>query len=167
MGNFVAGRLYTITKIGTVGAGNLSTNLAEWSALGVEGAIYPGKQFICAQAPADQHTQADAYAIEHYSIGDYFDCTVPGESVPNANLINLKNQTLASGEHSTTANPDVLPVSKFFTKKDDPGVLEKLIPEADFWTDGKLKLQGTLHPDFQDLVGGAVLGRISKWTIFT
>ena len=152
MGSFVQGKLYTITAIGT----GLSTNLSEWSLLGVEGHPYPGKQFICQQAPADQTTNLTAYAMEHYSIGEFFDCLAPGQSISNADRLNLRNQTLPTGATHSTANPEDLPVSRFYTSKVDPANLFELIENVDFWERGKIQLAGPLHPDFSDLVGGVV-----------
>lgn len=157
LGSLVKDKMYTITQVGTV-----SANGSEWSSIGVTGIPYVGQQFICSKAPADQTTVADAFALEHWSIGDRLTHNVPENFSANIGgipaRINLKNQTLPSGEGSTTLDPNSadLPVSQFYTKKVDTANLSDLITNADFWSDGHLQLTGPLHPDFSDVTGGAV-----------
>ena len=157
LGSLVQNRMYTITRVG-----NVSANASEWTSIGVEGIPYVGQQFICTKAPSDQTTVADAFALEHWSIGDRITHNNPadfsvfigtGGAYEN---INLKNQTLAQGYTSTTANPSDLPVSQFYTSKFDSANLAPLITGADFWTDGDIKLNGPLHPDFRTVTGGIV-----------
>ena len=155
MGNFVANKMYTILKLGTV-----SANANEWKKLGVDGIPYVGQQFICNSV--SQTTVADAFALEHWSIGDHVTHTASGTltgSIPER--VNLRNQTLPRGEGASVAenlDPDStdLPVNKFYTKKNDSANLLDLVTGADLWTDGKLELVGPLHPDFNNTQGGVV-----------
>ena len=157
LGSLVQNRMYTTTRVGSV-----SANASEWTSIGVEGIPYVGQQFICTKAPADQTTVADAFALEHWSIGDRITHNNPADfsafiGTGNAyENINLKNQTLAQGYTSTTANPSDLPVSQFYTSKFDSANLAPLITGADFWTNGDIKLNGPLHPDFRTVTGGIV-----------
>lgn len=153
MGNFVANKMYTILKLGTV-----SANANEWKKLGVDGIPYVGQQFICNSA--SQTTVADAFALEHWSIGDHVTHTASGVlsgAIPES--VNLRNQTLPRGEGASVAenldpNSTDLPVNKFYTKKNDSANLLDLVTGADLWTDGELELVGPLHPDFNNTQGG-------------
>ncbi len=155
MGNFVANKMYTILKLGTV-----SSNASEWKDIGVEGIPYVGQQFI--YNGATQTTVADAFALEHWSIGDHVTHTPTGAfSGAIAVRVYLRNQTLPSGEGASVAenldpNSTDLPVNKFYTKKNDTANLLDLVTGVDLWSDGQLELVGTLHPDFTNTQGGIV-----------
>lgn len=156
LGNLTQGKKYTILSLGT-GTGGLSSSRSEWTLAGAS-KPFVGMIFECNQAPASQGSVTDAWAIEHWHIGDVFVCTSPGGqegqySTTNIQHTSLEAHTVPNGDGLTNVDPENLPTNKWYTSKIDPSKIN-IQYNQDFWTDGDVSLQGKLHPEFRDQFGG-------------
>ena len=118
--------------------------------------ITPGNRYRL-EGNLVNETQMNAISVTNKgsppAVGDIFVALDPLPSDMSAySSMDVRNVTIPTGQ-SGTSNANALKAGEVFTTKVDTSLASTVGP-VKFWTDGKFKITGRLHPSFTDNYGG-------------